>query len=134
MMQYSIAHHRFLDLAPAPDFPRLALEPVERPGVDGTAFWEVARRGQTCVCRSRVDRRDVQDALDTFDAYCRTGDDGPVSVTWADLDTQTYGVKYQVLDVRIADLRATAPGSGGLNPPSGAWLECDWTLKPVPTE
>jgi hypothetical protein len=129
---YQIGDELLLEISGLPDFTRSRLEVVERPGVDGSGVWDTGKRGQRCIVRTQVDAEDLTAAIETFHRYCELVDSDPVNITYAGVSLSSYGVLFQVCDVRPVLLTGIAGGSGGLNPPSLGWVTCDWELLPIP--
>lgn len=129
-----IGDEELLAIIGLPTFPRQVLEIVERPGVDGTGFWETGFRGRPCTIRTQVDCEDLSDAVDAYNRYLTMIDGEPVGITYGGVDLAAFGAKFQVLDVRAVAIHALACASGGLSDGSGAWCECEWDLLPVPDE
>ena len=60
----------------------------------------------------------------------------PQDLIYQDLDLASLdGIAgFAVTDIGMPFIRAIGGGSGGLRPPSLAYLECDWTLVAIPNE
>jgi len=129
----SIGSEQFVEIVGAPDLAKMRLELVERPGVDGTGIWETGIRGKPFTLTTRVDAEDLRAAIEAFGRYCAMPESGPVDVVLQDVSYLTYGINFQVLDVRPREICELASSSGGLNPPSLGWVECEWDLVAVPT-
>lgn len=119
-------------MTPMPALCATQLEVVERPGVDGSAFWDMGRKGQPCTVRTAVDAASIDAAQTLFKSYVDVIDEAPVEVVFAGKAFSSLGSKYQVLAVRCLTVAACSAIVGGLNQSSLAWLEAEWTLKPVP--
>jgi hypothetical protein len=132
MLQYSIGDARFLDMSGMPDFVKLALEVIERPGIDGAAFLDYGYRGREFNVRTKVDCIDYPAAVECFADYCTLVGGDPLNVFYMGQSLLRFNVKFQVLDVRAVTVCQMAGGIGGLHPPSQGLCEADWTLKCVP--
>jgi hypothetical protein len=133
MALFSIGNEEFLEIFPFPFLPVKALEIVERPGIDGSAFFELGSRGQQCTVHTKCDYVNLIDAMNAFERYCTFTWTDPVDIVFLGLSIESgANVKFQVLDVQPIFVGAIAGGVGGINPPSTGWVEALWTLKPVP--
>lgn len=128
----SIGTEQFLSLQGPPSLLKTSLERLQRPGVDGTGFWDVGRHGRPFSLRSACDYASFSAAMEAFERYRTMIDDPPKTVTYGGVDLDTQAL-FQVLDVNIVVISALGSASdGGLNSPSLGWLEAEWTLEPVP--
>ena len=135
IIQNQIDEFTFIDLAGMPDVVKNQVAVLERHGVDGTTIVKTGKRGAPFTLRSKVDAEDLAAGLQAFNDYTSLLDTDPetghpVDITYQDQDLSTGGLSFIVLDVKLAVLKAISGPSGGLNPPSRAWLECDWTIVP----
>lgn len=103
-------------------------ELLRRPGVPGVGLLLTGARGRDFIVRSRVDVESVLNAEDLYVQYTKIIGDGVYPVAQFGKEFTDYGYGFLVRDVRKIDLRAMSLFVGGLNPPSYAWLECEWTL------
>ena len=135
MLDHRIGQFEFLDLEGNPEQVKRQLTVLARAGVDGHTVVDEGRRGTPFVLRSRVDQQDLAAGRATYGAYAALIGGDPVQLVWQDLDLDGEDFQVLVLDVVQSRLHALAWGSaGGLNPPSRAWLECDWTLLAIANE
>jgi hypothetical protein len=131
-VENSIGSEQFLEIVGMPDLAKMRLDLVERPGVDGTGIWETGTRGKPFTLLTRVDAEDLRAAIETFARYCKFPEQDSVDLMVQDVSFLTYGFTFQVLDVRPREICELANSSGGLNPPSLAWCECEWDLVAIP--
>lgn len=128
-----IGNERFLSLQGQPGLLKTNIERLQRPGVNGTGFWDVGKHGQPFGLRSQCDYASFAEAIEAARRYATLIDEKPVTVLYGGVDLGGGEVVYQVLSVQIAGVTALGSASdGGLNPPSLGWLEAEWTLEPVP--
>ena len=130
-MTNQIAGYDFIELEGHPEVPRSQLTVLTRAGVDGFTIINEGMRGTPFVLRSKVDCQSMLAGEQSYRELCELIGDDPVEITWQDIDLE---LSYAVLDVKKVVLRALVGAVGGLNYPSLAWLECDWTLIAVDTE
>jgi hypothetical protein len=128
LVENSIHTFQFIDLAGQPDPLKPQIQVVTRAGVDGVTLVNDGTRGTPFVLRSKVDQTSLATARQTFLSYRDLIGGAAVEAVWQDVDLFAEGTLFEVLDVRQVVLRKLAIGVGGFNPPSEAWLECDWTL------
>jgi len=121
----------FISLDGNPQALKKQLTPLARAGVDGTTLLDEGSRGRAFTLRSKVDQANVTTGWRTLQEYKDLIGTDPVDLIWNDAELSEDTVQVAVLDVTLARLVALAGGTGGLNPPSLAWLECDWTLLPI---
>lgn len=125
----SIGDFLFLDLHGAVELLQEKTELLTRPGVDGTGLVQQGYRGTPFTVRSRVDQANLAEANDAVVGYLSYVGQGAFPlVQYACNFTAAYGVGFLVLAVKPVVLRSNLFLMGGLNPPSLAWLEADWTL------
>ncbi len=133
MMENSIGGFQFIQLAGAIRLPTQAIMVLTRAGVDGVTLVDDGNRGQPFVLRSMVDAADLAVAVDEYANYAASvggrddGDQADVAMILNDVDVGSYA-KLHVLDVNLVECRPLRGATGGLNPPSDAWLVADWTL------
>jgi hypothetical protein len=128
---YQIGDEELLGISGIPDFPGQAIEPIERPGIDGAAFWDIGVRGPAATLRAWVDAATLWDALETFNRWRKYPLRSPQDVIYGGISLEGFGVRFQVLAVRQVLICATAGGTGGLHSPSNGWCEADWMVKAV---
>lgn len=118
---------------PAPETVRRTLELVARPGVDGLVIVRTGTRGRPFVMRSGVDAASLDAGATRLRDYQAAIGSDPIEIIWGGKSWLDFNVRFVVLDVRLVQLVPIPPGGavGGLNPPSLAWLECEWDLVPV---
>jgi hypothetical protein len=131
-MVNQIGDFAFLTLRGQPETVRQQLELIVRPGVAGVGLWKRGMIPTPFHLRSAVDAPDKEAARSFYKLYCRLIGANPVSLVWSDLDlTSGEGYGFSVLKVIPVLITALANSSGGLNPPSLGWIECDWELVPI---
>lgn len=118
---------------PAPETVRRSLELVARPGVDGLVAVRTGTRGRPFVMRSGVDAASLAAAAARWRDYQAAIGSDPIEIVWGGKSWLDFNVRFLVLDVRLLRLTPIPSGGavGGLNPPSLAWLECEWDLVPL---
>lgn len=126
-----ITLHRTDDPRGGPLLPREQCEPINRPGVDGTAILRTGRRSEPFQMRSFVDVASlavVPTATQAYQSLIGT----IVNVIWQDTDfAATYGVKFAVLDCVVARSGRLLARAGGAVAGSTAYMDLTWTLQPV---
>lgn len=132
MAQYSIGEQEFIAIHGAWSPPAEAISVDQRPGVDGSEITAHGKKGRPFVLTTFVDQVTYPIALGTIHNYQLYIDNPPVPLVLHGRSSETVGVNgflVQVLDVEMQDCFTLAPGAmGGINPPSLAWLICNWTL------
>lgn len=119
----------FLSIDGVPPVRQTEGQLVVRPGVDGVACWLTGQRGQPFTVRTRVDCQSRADALAKRYAYAQLSFAGKQKLIWSDYAVETEdGAQVLVLAVRMIQLGALLASSGGLNPPSLGYLDCEWDL------
>ena len=126
----SIGQFEFISLAGNPVPPSEQMDgPIWRKGVDGNAVWKTGKRGDKFTLRSKVDMVDLDEARKKFHEYTALQDDDPVVLVKNDYDYNAHeDWKVKVLEVRETVCEARGTSTGGLNPPSGAFLAAEWDL------
>jgi len=127
-MQNAIGQFEFLGLAGSPDQLKKRLVIETRPGVDGVGLWEDSSRGHPFTLRSQVDAASVLAARAMYGQYCGLIGGDPVELSWWGISLSGERFKVCVLNVEQVRLTPLLGCSGGLNLPSRAYLECDWSL------
>lgn len=120
-----IGSFSFIELAGNPEKVKTQVGVMVRAGVDGVTLIDDAARGTPFMLRSKIDVRSMDDGRSLYSSYCGLIGANPVAITWQGVDLSNY---FAVLGVTQAVLKAIVTGTGGLRPPSLAWLECDWQL------
>ena len=120
-------------LGQPPQFLRQEIVADQRPGVDGTELTRIGTRGVPFQLGSQVDVHDIDDGWTVFHSYLDLINGDPLPLMWYDRQSVVSGFKVQVLDVRMVRLHTITNAIGGLNPPSGAFLECVWDLLAIAT-
>ena len=105
-----------------------------RTGVEGCALWLKGVRPEKFTLRSGVDVESFTGAANLYKQYRELIGTDPVDLVWSGWDSAVDGYRVCVLDVRRVDVSGLLASVGGINPPSAAWLECDWDLIAVPIE
>jgi hypothetical protein len=140
MALYSLGPFQFISLcrvedpSAPPPIPQQQLELIQRRGVNGTGFAQTGVRANQFQMLSKVDAVDFPSAVNQAYQYQAAAGNQPLSIVWADQSFDAFNVQYVVLMAEPRKVRQLATAVGGLNPPSGAWLECLWTLIPVFTD
>jgi len=118
--------------------PKTRVSIEDRPGVDGMDFFEEGRdKGTPFVLRSGVDTATMLDGEKLLMTYLGkiAGSDVVLKKAGVDFSTDLLEAdrfKVQILDVRKISLHAITSAINGINAPSAAYLECEWTLVSVP--
>lgn len=127
----SIGEYVFIGLHGNPDPPKEAVEILERPGVDGVGVWRLGRWGKSFLMRSAVDVASMAAAATLFDRYRDLIGQDPVSLIQDNVDSAARGWLVVVEDVRQERCHAVMNSTGGINPPSLAWLVAGWRLRAI---
>lgn len=127
-MENRIGPFEFIDLAGNPDtvMPQIGL--FVRSGVSGLTLVNDGVRGEPFVLRSKVDVETLAAARATYTFYTGLIGAEPQEIIWQDIDLSAEGTRFSVLKVKQVSCIPIDSATGGLFPPSLAWLECDWTL------
>lgn len=128
MSVFSIGPFAFISLDGVP--PPVCQQPevVAHPGVDSLSVWRTGKRGRPFTVRSRVDCASKAAAFALRKQYTEQIATGPHLMTWSDQLLVSEQAQVIVLDVRPGQVQELLGSSGGLNPPSLGWLECEWDL------
>jgi hypothetical protein len=130
-----IGDFEFIRFDGQPEPPAEQLDaPIQRRGVDGTGFWKTGQRGRPFVIRASVDHVNMAAAWAAVKSYRALIGEDPVSFVNDSAVWDNDNWKVVVLDVHQVTRYAVLGGTGGLNPPSGAWLVCDFVLCAVAVE
>lgn len=132
-MQNSIGQHAFLALVGnVIPLREQLLPPVQRAGVDGTGIRKAGTRGTLFVLVSQVDSATIGTARAKAELYKALIDSDPVVLIQSDYNFNTQeNWKAKVWDVRVRELHGVVQATGGINSPSGAFLECEWSLMAI---
>ncbi len=128
----SIGSFHFLNLMGPPKFTGHQVEPIVRPGVDGTTFRRTGIRGEPLRWVTLVDTPTFEDTMTVLAAYQWLTGQAPQPVVWADVPI--IGQRYQVLAVNPLEAKATLLTTQGLNPPSLGLLRAEWFVWPIDHE
>ena len=121
----------FLELEGTPIPPQEALRLVTRPGVDGTGFSRIGRRGPEFTLTSKVDVGSNYLAQLLMSYYTVLVGQS-TSLIKDNIDSIAHGYVVAVLGVRPRACHALVTTcGGGLNWPSYAWLEAIWRLRAI---
>lgn len=124
----SIGGEQFLTLEGQTERFRRQIEVIQRRGIDGVSIWNMGIRGTPFTLRSKVDAPNKNLARSKYVGYTAMIGNGVYDLFWSSLFMATEGIQVAVLDVRPVDIRRILTSSGGINPPSLGWCECDWDL------
>ncbi len=103
---------------------------IARPGLVGGEVWRTTLQPTTFVLQSVVDQPDTDAAYQKHHDYIQLHYAVDlVTIIWKGTDLgAAYKVGYFVEDVRMVEVKEVAAFVGGLNPPSNAFLICDWVI------
>ncbi len=102
---------------------------VQRAGVDGTGIWRMGSRGDKFTLRAGVDVPNMAAGRLAFALATAFTNADPVILIQDGYDFNlNQSWKVSVLGVRQVALFAVLNATGGLFPPSLAWLEIDFDL------
>ena len=124
-MPASIGPHIFLTMKEHPEVPKEEVEVVKRPGVDGVGIWRTGKRGSPMTVTTTVDAASFAVGQAMYLSYSNLIANAAVAIIWEGL---AMPFLVNVLDVRVITLNAISTSVGGINPPSGAVLVCEWDL------
>lgn len=128
-LEFKIGRHQFLSIDGVPPVRQDQGEVIVRPGVNGLSFWNLGTRGTPFTVRTRVDYRSRAQAMTKRAEYAALTLAGPVTMVWGGYflkaDNNARVMVLEVLPLFVGELLVS---SGGLNPPSLAYLECEWQL------
>lgn len=125
-----IGDFEFIAIHGEPLAPREQLDVIQRPGVDGTGFLQIGRRGEPFELLTMDDAETRQIAEDMLVDYRALITQTPVSLTRSGV---TYPWLVQVLDVQAAAISDLLGSAGGRHPPSAAVVRARWRLVAVDT-
>lgn len=119
----------------APTLPQVHTEIVQRPGVEGTAFIDLASKGDVFQMRSLIDVTSEANAMALISAYRAVVGNQKLAMVWRDNDYDaTHGVKFVAVGVTDDRIQVMSCITGGLNVTagqSGFIVEVIWHLVPV---
>ncbi len=116
-----------LDGNPIPPMQRRKI--VQRGGVDGTGIWRTGNRGRVFTLRAGVDVPNMADGRLAFAVAALFTNADPLVLIQDGYDFNlNQDWKVAVMGVRQVALYAMLHATGGLFPPSLAWLEIDFDL------
>jgi len=133
----SLGSFEFITLtSSAPDGAPLVMQneisPVQRPGVDGTAFIKTGLKGKPFQMRSFVDVDTFANAVALGVSYQTLARNEAYELVWCDVNYSTAcSTRYFVLDVSPPKVRRCNSAVGGLVSNPAAVVEAIWTLIPV---
>jgi hypothetical protein len=132
----SIGSFAFIELTGQPGSVVSSIGMATRAGVDGVTLSDEGERGRPFILRSKTDVEDLESAWLEYAGYRELVGGDPQDLIYQDLDLASLdGIAgFAVTDIGMPFIRAIGGGSGGLRPPSLAYLECDWTLVAIPNE
>lgn len=122
----------FITIEGFPEFakPQFAIE--TRLGSHGHATWFLGNRGKPFELYTFRDSLDQADIENTIGNYRDLATAKQVIITWNDIQLSE---KYEVLDVRIQQVKATTVSVGGFisaaGGSSGGYIEAIWTVIPI---
>lgn len=127
---FKIGSHVFLSIDGVPPVRQREGQLVVRPGVNGVAFVLTGKRGTPFSVRTRVDCESKAAAMAKRVEYTELVFAGKQTMVWGDHPLLTDGdsAKVMVLAVRPLICTQVVTSSGGINAPSGGYLECEWDL------
>ena len=128
MSRNSIGEFEFISLDGNPGVLQEQVDLIHRPGTDGALIRLRGKHPIPFQLVSRVDAEDVAHGRELLGKYRDLIGEPAVPMIWADAPIASEGAKVSVLNVSQLSLRSIATATGGLNPPSGAWLEAAWIL------
>lgn len=126
----SIGLHKFIALHGSVEPVRQQIAPLlVRPGISGLGFMRTGVRGMPFRLTSAVDQVSLADCHALFGMYRLLIGAAAVELIQHDYNYQAENMLAVVLDVRLArPPQEVLCAVGGLYPPSGAKLECEWEL------
>ena len=125
-----IASHSFLSLKGSPYWPTERVKPIQREGVDGTAFLLTGKAGKPFTLVSTVDVEDMEAGVNALEQY-QSLVGSVCSILIGGVNYASRNKYVMVLDVQQESLHAIGTFTGGLNSPSGAVLVTRWELLAV---
>ncbi len=132
LLENRIGAFYFLGLSGERQPAKMVLSLDERPGVEGTEITREGLKGRPFRLRSWVDAVDYDTARLMYDFYRDLIADDPQELVQGGISSTLEGFLVQVLDVSVVFCGAGNAGTNGLNPPSNAYIECDWDLIAIP--
>ncbi len=123
-----IQNFLFLSLSGSPVWPTERIKTIQRPGVDGTAFLLQGKASQPFTLVSQVDVETMEAGQVWLEHYQSLIGGSPVALVQGGINYALRNRYVEVLNVQQSKLHAIAGSTGGLNSPSGAFLEARWQL------
>lgn len=118
----------------APELTQRHLDIVQRPGVQGTGFIDLARKGTPFQMRSLVDVASEADAQALVENYYLAVGGDKLEIVWRDNNYYSdHGIMFEVLRVEAPRSQIMTTIIGGLNVTNGGTgviVEAIWTLCP----
>jgi len=121
----SIGSFSFIKLAGNPEAIKMAIEVVERKGIDGFEAWNTGFRGREFVLESVVDQATQTKAQELMSLYTRSVG-STQRLNW---EGSFFG-NVLILNVSQLQAQALASSTGGIAG-GGAILRASWTLRTV---
>lgn len=126
-----LALHRSDDQRAGPVIVREQCQPINRPGVNGTAVLLTGQRADAFQMRSLVDMTSLATLPAAIKAYSELIGT-VVEIEWQGVDFAVeHDTKYVVMDVVQLRSGRLSARAGGLVSNSTAYLELLWTFQPV---
>jgi len=130
ILSNKIGPFSFVSLSAPPQTPHERSEIIQRPGVDGTGFLRIGKKGEPFDVESRVDVTDWATANAVAASYKAIVNAGTYDLTFAGINYTSAGVKFVVTGVEVLSIKRLAKSSGGLS--NGlALVTARWKLFPV---
>lgn len=115
-----------------PPVQQTQLQPIQRPGQDGTAFILTGAKGQPFQMRTFVDVNTYANAHELSVSYQTAARGSAYTLIHGGINYETaHATKYVILAVNQVNVRAVSAAKGGLVGSPGATVEAVWTLIPV---
>lgn len=112
--------------AAAPELFHQRVAVIQRPGEAGSILRLLGIKGRPFQMRSFVDVANIATAVALHTSYQAAPGSGLLNLVWRDIDYDTVGVRFHVLEVRMSSLVPLRVSTSG----AAAGLECAWTLLP----
>ncbi len=126
----SIGQFGFISLRGSLDVPteQIDRETIRR-GVHGIGLWKTGRRARRSRVRTAVDAQSLSEARTYLAMYRLLIGEDPAIVIQNDHHFDAANqCRFAVLVVRETQMQWVGAACGGLNPPSLAYLVCEWEL------
>lgn|GEM_PF-3196877 len=118
----------FISLEGQPIWPTMRIKPIQRAGVDGTAFLLIGKAGQEFTLVSGVDVADMNAGYSLLYEYQQLIGASPVTLMKGGVEHSDVNRYVEVLNVQEERLFAIENSTGGLVANSRAYLQARWTL------